>query len=639
MIRRLLSAVAVVALLGSAQLAGSTITSTWNGGTGNWSTPADWTPPTVPNNAAANTYDVTIASGASGGDSVTLDTSPSINSLVLGGGSTGSSLSDQTLNPQTLTIAGPLTINSNGALGLTSSTVNVGATSSNAGAMNVGTNFISSTASIMSISGDLTNTGSITVGAASPPPPGPSSTLTVAGTLTNQHSLVIQGNLSPFAHAYVGATANLGALVNNGNTIIEAGATLNVTNEIANLPVGSSLSVGGTINSGGNSHTLTGLSSIAGSLGFGNGQSNTITPTGGTLTLSGNLGADPLFGTTGSLVGVPSTVTINGALVLTGTARIETSNGSSLTVTNGITDIPAGASISVQGAFSPTGLASIEGTLAYAPGPLGSGEAGGGTITPNGATLTVSGTLSSTGSSQGPGIALGDINGRLAVAADGKISIGQFGEVDASNGIVNNGTITIAGGTQAFGAATVSGGGMVRSPGGIVNNGSLALGNGAFLSTIAASEFTNEAGATLSVAGSVFPPDNGTFTNRGMLAEEIFHAPANDNTCTGNNDCGSISSSGDAVLGGTLDPILENGFDPTNGESFIFLTASSITGEFSSIEDLNFNNGTQYWVVTYGSDFVELTAAAVPESATILLFGTGLTALGMFATFRRRRGQ
>jgi hypothetical protein len=59
--------------------------STWNGGSGNWSTAGQWTPSQVPNNTATQSYDVTISNG-----SATPDINPTINSLVLNGGlSTG----------------------------------------------------------------------------------------------------------------------------------------------------------------------------------------------------------------------------------------------------------------------------------------------------------------------------------------------------------------------------------------------------------------------------------------------------------------------------------------------------------------------------------------------------------------------
>src|SRR5229473_413339 len=53
----------------------------WNGGTGNWSNPANWTPNDVPNNGA-DTYSVLIASGAL--DVVNLDITARVDALTLG---------------------------------------------------------------------------------------------------------------------------------------------------------------------------------------------------------------------------------------------------------------------------------------------------------------------------------------------------------------------------------------------------------------------------------------------------------------------------------------------------------------------------------------------------------------------------
>src|SRR5208283_1460270 len=54
----------------------------WNGGTGFWSNPGNWS-----NGEPGGTSTVTISSGSN--DTVTLDTSPTINSLTLGGMSKG----------------------------------------------------------------------------------------------------------------------------------------------------------------------------------------------------------------------------------------------------------------------------------------------------------------------------------------------------------------------------------------------------------------------------------------------------------------------------------------------------------------------------------------------------------------------
>src|SRR5215469_883236 len=71
----------------------SVFNSTWNGGTGNWSTSTDWTPNTVPNNGGGNTFNVTIDSG--GTDTVSLDINSTISTLTVGGTAGSSTLQNK----------------------------------------------------------------------------------------------------------------------------------------------------------------------------------------------------------------------------------------------------------------------------------------------------------------------------------------------------------------------------------------------------------------------------------------------------------------------------------------------------------------------------------------------------------------
>src|SRR5271167_4098001 len=93
----------------------------WNGGTGKWSNGSDWSAG-LPGAGS----DVVIYSG--GNDTVTLDTSATINSLTLGGANNGftSELTDGGV-AQTLTITNGLTVGQTGFLNLLgSSTVSAG---------------------------------------------------------------------------------------------------------------------------------------------------------------------------------------------------------------------------------------------------------------------------------------------------------------------------------------------------------------------------------------------------------------------------------------------------------------------------------------------------------------------------------
>lgn len=194
-----------------------TFTPTWNGGTGGWNTATDWTPNGVPNNGGGKDYQVTIDSG--GSDLVTLNISPTIDLLNLGGASGGSAqLTDASGFPETLAITGALTVNATGELNLEN-----GSTVSAASGMNGGNIYLQGGSSL-SVSGNLTNSnfiGTDYFGSSS------TSSLTVTGLFTNNSG----------ASFYVGGNNvstdvdSVGTLVNNGRLFVGTGATLKLTNQ------------------------------------------------------------------------------------------------------------------------------------------------------------------------------------------------------------------------------------------------------------------------------------------------------------------------------------------------------------------------------------------------------------------------
>src|SRR6516225_4904906 len=99
---------------GAIGIQASTISSAWNGGTGNWSVSTDWTPHGVPNNGGGNVYNVTIDSG--GTDLVSLDIHATIASLVLGGTSGSSTLQNLSGTAETFEVTGATTIKGTGIL-------------------------------------------------------------------------------------------------------------------------------------------------------------------------------------------------------------------------------------------------------------------------------------------------------------------------------------------------------------------------------------------------------------------------------------------------------------------------------------------------------------------------------------------
>ena len=99
---------------------------------------------------------------------------------------------------------------------------------------------------------------------------------------------------------------------------------------------------------------------------------------------------------------------------------------------------------------------------------------------------------------------------------------------------------------------------------------------------------------------------------------------------------------GNASLDGTLDILLQGGFNPTVGSTydFILFTPGGLSGIFATINNDIFNGGTERWIINYNSPGgdVSLTAmsntGATPEPGTFLLLGSGL--LGVVYSARRR---
>ena len=96
-------------------------------------------------------------------------------------------------------------------------------------------------------------------------------------------------------------------------------------------------------------------------------------------------------------------------------------------------------------------------------------------------------------------------------------------------------------------------------------------------------------------------------------------------------DFGVLNVLGTANLSGRLDAVLLNGFLPTVGDSFTFLTAVAVNGTLFMF-NRNIDNLPEHWVISYGPTFAILTVAAgnvsVPDAgSTLLLLVVGLLGL------------
>jgi len=377
-------AAAIVACL-SPRLAIGQTNSSWNGGTGNWSTSADWTPNGVPNNGGGNTYNVTIDSG--GTDAVILNQNATIVSLTLGGSTGTSSLSEASGAPETLTVMGGVTVNQTGFLDLESG-------------------------STITVSGNLTNSGTVDTNhyvysLAT-------NTLNVTGTFTNQAG----AQLNVDVDSEGGDVINIGSLINDGFIFIGSGSVLNLTNQpngITDIVAGSSISVAGILNAGSN-NGFANLSSIEGAFGLSNSETTVITPGSGTLLVSGNLGLDGY-----------ATLVVKGNLANSGQVTMAYGDAAYLTVTGTFTNQP-NAQLIVSSVSGMTGVANIGTLINY--GYVYIGLAGSVNLTnqPNGITDIVAGSTL-------------DVAGLLNVGTSGGLTnsgLANLGSINGNSGLWNS---------------------------------------------------------------------------------------------------------------------------------------------------------------------------------------------------------
>ena len=445
----------------------------WNGGTGNWSVPGNWSAGLPGSNS-----DVVINTG---NDDVNLDTDPvSINTLTLGdiSGTLMSSKLEGGVAGGMFTIAGALTVNKTGYLFLNYE-IGEAASLGNSGSFNLhGGEFtingeVNNSGSIALIHSDLTAQSLTNNGGFGLIMGG--STLTVSGMLTNNAG----GSLS------IGGTKAMvttGSVDNSGTIDLENASKLKVNGDVDNIANLYTSFDGG---SGGNTLTITGT------------LNNHATGAGAGLFV--------LYGP-GDKATIGNVVNLGGL----GAGFIDLENGSSLTVKGNVANgIDQEDGEIYMGHFGGSGgnTLTIKGILSQGhnstfqmlgPGDkatIGSVDAIGGVFDlENGSTLRVKGDWNNlaspitTGGSGGNTLA---INGRLTndsgslmlygpgdKAKIGSVVNSDFGTIDLENGSklrVNGDVTNNSGGTIATSLHGGSGANKITINGKLTNSGTFGL--------------------------------------------------------------------------------------------------------------------------------------------------------------------
>jgi fibronectin-binding autotransporter adhesin len=491
----------------------------WNGGSGNWNTPGDWSGGVVPNNGSGKTYDVTISNGEA--ETVTLNLGVTISDLTLGAdailqsaqgdslaiASGGTLTNDGTILFNTtgsnITIASGGTLANNGTLELEAAgeTLSVTGTTTNA----VGATITIEGGSAATFTGNVNNSGTFATGFS-----GGNNTVTVTGTFTNASgaTLELEG---------AGDVMNVNALSNSGTLTLDSGTTLTITgggNGVTDVAAGTTYNIGGTFNVKNGTTTtsaLAKLTSVEGALNLQNGQTNTITPTGGTLTIASG-GSINLSETVAST----TTLSITGNVSNSGSFTTGFSGGTNTVNVSGTFTNAAGAMLELESTDSVNvGALSNFGTIQIGASP-GSG-----------ATLTIT----------GGGLGVTDIAAGSAINLDGSFNVVNSGKTTSALGSLNSveGALTIQNGqttsiTPTSGTLTIASSGSIgisdraastttlSITGNVSNSGSFTTGFSGGTNTVNVSgTFTNAAGGNVILYSSTDNVNVNAFSNSGNL--------------------------------------------------------------------------------------------------------------------------
>ena len=590
----------------------------WIGATGNWNLADNWSPaqiPTAADNAwitNSGTYVVTVPAGSSA----------TANSIVIGGSSGSQTLS---IDRATATISAASSVGSNGVISLlVAQTVIAGTgdltvnglldwgngTISGSGALNISS---SGTMAIgnggVTLSRVLNNSGAATWA-------GGNLTFAAGATLNNQSTgrfdIDADGRLSGSSATPINNSGLFRETAGTTGTIVTApfndSGTLQVLASALNLNLGGtdsgsiSNAPGATLNLGGGSHIFTAACSVigAGSINVGAG--------GATLSASGTFGV----GTTLSVSG--GTLTLSPTCVVSGTALSLTGAGAVV-----IYNTPSSVSaINLSaGSIGGAGPINVSGQLALGGGTISNlvVTANGGMVISGNTTLNGTMLVNPTNAIWSAGNIVG-LNGAAISNLVGASFINSFdGNMNTGAGttpvFVNSGTFQKTNGTAAAGFTSIDfqfiNTGTVEVQTNTLRYGinqqsaGLTLLDGGNLA--AQAQAVQISGGSLVGFGSITLANaqnliNSSSMSPGLPVGELDIAGNYQQTASGilNIDIGGYSpgtnfdlmtvaaggGGGAANLNGTLRVAFTNGFVPTNGATFKFLTAGTRAGTFTT---------------------------------------------------------